>query len=174
MELTEIDKEGETVYIRPAMIGDIEALLAIYNDAVLHTTATYDYNPRSLPEQLTWFQSKQEGGYPILVGIIKNNVVGFSSYGSFRARPGYCYTVEHSVYVHQNFRCRGLARILMTSLLQHAKNAGYHMMIGGIDADNIPSLNLHEQLGFIQVGHLKEVGWKFERRLDLIMVQKIL
>jgi L-amino acid N-acyltransferase len=158
--------------IRPATPGDLERLRAIYNQAVLHTTASYDYEPRSVEAQVQWFAAKQAGGFPVLVADDGGMVTGFASYGTFRAWAGYRFTVEHSVYVHETFRRRGIASALVTNLLEHAAAQGLHLMVGAIDAANTGSIELHRRLGFEPAGVLKEAGYKFERWLDLAFMTR--
>ena len=154
--------------IRPAAWSDLESLRSIYNDAVLHTTASYDYEPRSAEAQSQWFATKQASGYPVLVADHDNGcAVAFASYGTFREWAGYRFTVEHSVYVHESFRRRGVGSKLMKCLLAHAAGQGLHLMVGAIDAANSSSIEMHRRLGFEPAGVLKEAGYKFERWLDL-------
>ncbi|MBV8680688.1 MAG: N-acetyltransferase [Aquitalea sp.] len=151
------------------------AILEIFNEAILNSTALYDYKPRTLQNMIGWFETKQAGGFPV-IGVEDENgvLLGFGSYGSFRAWPAYKYTVEHSVYVHQAHRGRGLGRLLMRELIAAAGQHGLHAMMGGIDASNAGSIALHEQLGFTHVGTLPQVGFKFGRWLDLAFYQLLL
>lgn len=159
--------------IRPATQADLERLRSIYNDAVLRTTASYDYEPRTAEAQLQWFAGKQAGGYPVLVADDgSGEAMGFASYGSFRAWAGYRFTVEHSVYVHESARRRGIASTLVRSLLVHAAGQGLHLMVGAIDAANTGSIELHRRLGFEPAGVLKEAGYKFDRWLDLAFMTR--
>jgi len=159
--------------IRPAEPSDLERLRSIYNDAVVHTTASYDYEPRTAEAQATWFATKQSAGYPVLVADDgAGAAMGFASYGPFRAWAGYRFTVEHSVYVHEAFRRRGIASVLVTHLLHHAAGQGLHLMVGAIDAANTGSIELHRRLGFESAGVLKEAGYKFDRWLDLAFMTR--
>jgi phosphinothricin acetyltransferase len=159
--------------IRPADRSDLEPLRSIYNDAVLHTTASYDYEPRSAEAQIQWFAAKQAGGYPVLVADDGGGTaVAFASYGTFRAWAGYRFTVEHSVYVHESFRRHGMASELVKRLLAHAAGQGLHLMVGAIDAANTGSIEMHRRLGFGPAGVLKEAGYKFERWLDLAFMTR--
>jgi len=150
------------------------AILEILNDAILHSTSLYDYTPRTLEHMQRWFQAKQAGDFPIVGAVADDVLLGFASYGTFRAWPAYKYTVEHSVYVHPDHRgCRvGLA--VMTELIERAKSQQYHVMIGGIDADNSTSIALHKRLGFSHSGTIQHAGFKFGRWLDLAFYQLIL
>lgn len=153
--------------IREAAPADLAAMLAIYNHAVLHTTASYDYEPRSEESQQAWFSAKQAGGQPVLVAEQDGEVAGYASYGPFRAWAGYRYTVENAVYVGERYRRRGIASALMRELVGRARGQGLHLMVAGIDADNAGSIELHRRLGFVEAGVLREAGYKFDRWLDL-------
>ncbi len=160
--------------VRPAARADVPAMLEIYNHAVLHTTASYDLEPVPLLTRLEWFDRKEEAGWPVLVIEDGPEVVGWATYGSFREKPGYAGTVEHSVYIREGLRGRGLGRTLMTALIEEARAAGFHIMVGGVDAANTDSLAFHASLGFVQVALFRQVGRKFGRWLDLAFVQQLL
>ena len=150
-------------------------ILDIFNDAILNSTALYDYKPRAPQSMVGWFDAKRADGFPV-IGVEDGNgmLLGFGSYSTFRERPAYKYTVEHSVYVHKDHRGRGLARAVMRELIAAARENDVHAMIGGIDATNTGSIALHEQLGFKHVGTLRQVGFKFSRWLDLVFYQLVL
>jgi L-amino acid N-acyltransferase YncA len=151
-----------------------EAVLEIFNEAILQSTVLFEYEPRTITYMEEWFAEKMRSGFPI-IGIEEEGVLlGFSTFGSFRHFPAYQHTVEHSVYVHRDHRGKGLARRLMEELLNRAEPMGVHAMIGVIDADNKASISLHEQMGFEYGGRLREVGHKFNRWLDVVFYQKIL
>jgi phosphinothricin acetyltransferase len=152
-----------------------EAILAIFNDAIAHSTALYDYRPRTAQSMATWFEAKRAGGFPVL-GLENNagELLGFASYGPFRAFPAFKYTVEHSVYVRQDQRGRGWGRDLMQALIAEARRHEVHALIGAIDADNTGSIALHRRLGFQHAGTLPQVGFKFGRWLDLALYQLLL
>jgi phosphinothricin acetyltransferase len=150
-------------------------ILAIFNDAIANSTALYDYRPRP-PESMTgWFEAKTRGRYPI-IGIESDSgeLMGFASYGAFRAWPAYKYSVEHSIYVDARFRGQGLGRVLLKEIIAAAERQDYHVMVGGIDAANAVSIKLHESLGFTHSGTVQHAGFKFGRWLDLAFYQKIL
>lgn len=160
---------------RDAAAVDLQAMLAIYNHAVAHTTASYDYEPRSMERQQAWFAAKQEAGLPVLVARAGGEVAGFASYGPFRAWDGYRFTVEHGVYVAEPFRRRGIASSLVRTLIERAGAQGLHLMVAGIDAANAGSIELHRRLGFEDAGVLREAGYKFGRWLDLaFMTRKVI
>jgi L-amino acid N-acyltransferase len=162
------------IVIRDARELDLAAMLAIYNDAVLTTTAVYDYTPRSSEQQAAWFKAKQEQGLPVLVAEDGGAVVGFASYGPFRPWPAYLHSAENSLYVAPEQRGRGIGSALLPALIQRAAERGLHTMIAGIDATNEASLRLHAKFGFERVAQFREVGWKFERWLDLAFLQLML
>jgi len=160
--------------IRKATENDLQGILDIYNDAIINTTAVYNYKPHTLEMRKVWFNEKVEKGIPVFVADDNGQVVGFASYGAFRAWAAYKYSVEHSVYVHTAFRRKGIAKQLMLTLIESVNQKEIHTMIAGIDADNAISIHLHKQLGFEEAGHFKQVGYKFGKWLDLIFMQLIL
>jgi L-amino acid N-acyltransferase len=162
------------IVIRNAREPDLAAMLAIYNDAVLTTTAVYDYQPRSNEQQTAWFKIKQDQSLPVLVAEDDGAIVGFASYGPFRPWPAYLHSVENSLYVAPEKRGRGIGSALLPALIQRAAKRGLHTMIAGIDATNEASLRLHAKFGFERVAQFREVGWKFERWLDLAFLQLML
>ncbi|MBK5272865.1 MAG: N-acetyltransferase [Bacteroidia bacterium] len=161
------------IHIREAIEDDLPQLLAIYNDIILHTTAVYDYEPHTLEMRKTWFRTKQEQGFPVFVAEEENQILGFSSIGPFRAWAAYKYSVENSVYVTADARGKGIGKLLIPPLIEAAKKLQLHTIIAGIDATNEASLKLHKGFGFEEVAHFKEVGWKFDRWLDLKFLQLI-
>lgn len=160
--------------IRSATEHDIAPVLAIYNHAIEHTTAVFSYEPHTLEMRREWFESKQANGHPVLVAETDGQIAGFATYGAFRPWPAYGHSVEHSVYTAPEFRRRGIARSLMNELISQARANGLHAMIGGVVAENAESIRLHESLGFSEVAHFREVGWKFGRWLDLKFFELLL
>jgi phosphinothricin acetyltransferase len=152
-----------------------EAVLAIFNDAILHSTALYEYRPRTREVMARWFAARRETGAPVLVAEDDDGTVaGFASWGPFRSFPAYKYTVEHSVYVQRDRRGRGVGRALLRALLERAELEGLHVMVGAVDAANAASVALHERMGFVHAGRLHAVGFKFGRWLDLDFYQRVL
>lgn len=160
--------------IRDAAEGDLPGILAIYNDAVENTTAIWNETLVDLDNRRAWLNARLAQGYPVLVAVADGAVLGYASFGDWRAFDGYRHTVEHSVYVGANMRGRGVGRALLTALIPRAAALGKHVLVAGIEADNQPSIRLHEQLGFIRTGLMPEVGTKFGRWLDLQFMQLIL
>lgn len=175
------------VTIRPANEADLPGILAIYNDAILNTTATYDTEPETLAQRAAWLQERRAQHMPILVAVANSSsredaagghvgkrdatIVGFAALSPHSAKPGYRHTVMNSVYVAPDARGLGLGTLLLTELLRRAREIGAHVVIASIDAENEASLKLHRKLGFRKVAHLHEVGWKFGRWLDVVYMQ---
>jgi L-amino acid N-acyltransferase YncA len=153
---------------------DCTAILEIINDQILTGTALYDYEPRTLAQQLSVFEDKLEKGFPIIVAELNNEVVGFGYYSEFRFREAYKFTVEHSVYAKKNYIGKGIGNMLLTELIALAKNQGLHTMIGVIDSENESSIAFHEKFGFEKAGFIKESGFKFNRWLHSVFMQKML
>ncbi len=163
------------ITIRDAQLADMPAVLAIYNEAVANTTASYDYEPQALVDREALFTQRVKDGLPYLVACdTQNEVLGFASYGAYRPRPGWRFACEHSVYVAAQARGQGVASLLMVPLMAHAKAKGFHTMVGVVDAANEASLKLHAKHGFTTFGVMKEGGYKFERWLDVAFIQAIL
>jgi L-amino acid N-acyltransferase len=160
--------------IRDALQTDAPGILRIYNDAVVHTTAIWNDQPSSLESRLAWLKERQQSGYPVVVAADGSNVLGYASFGMFRPFDGYRHTVEHSVWVDGASRKAGIGYALVKDLISRARAMNKHVMVAGIEATNEPSLKLHGRLGFAQVGHLRSVGRKFDRWLDLIFMQLML
>ena len=160
--------------IRLATEHDLPEILDIYNDAILNTTAVYDYTAHTLEMRQAWFSAKQRDSYPVFVAEVDGAVAGFSSFGPFRAWAAYKYTVEHSVYVAQRFRKRGIGRLLVKTVIDSARQMDRHVILAGIDSANEVSIRMHKQLGFIETTTLKQVGYKFGRWLDLVFMQLVL
>lgn len=162
------------VTIRPATFNDVTAILDIVNYAILHTTANYNYDTQTIEDQNKWFEDKQLHQFPVIVAEYDGLIVGYGTYGTFREKKGYQYTVEHSVYVSDVFTGKGIGKLLLTELIQLAKTQGYHNMIGAIDADNLESIAFHKKFGFEACGVVKEAAFKFDKWLDLLFMQLII
>jgi phosphinothricin acetyltransferase len=151
------------------------AILRILNDAIVTSTALYDYEPRPLSSMESWFRAKTAGDFPVWGAVNEaDELLGFASYDVFRVRPAYKYTVEHSVYVGASARGKGVGTALMKRLIASAIAQDKHVLVGGIDAGNVGSLKFHEALGFEPAGVIKQAGFKFGRWLDLAFYQLVL
>lgn len=158
--------------IKDASIEDIAGILEIYNHAVVNTTAIWNESTVDIANRIAWMEGRRAAGYPVLVAVNEENqVLGYASFGDWRAFDGYKYTVEHSVYVHHAMQRGGVGKALMQALVVRAQQLGKHVMVAAIEAGNAPSIQLHRQLGFAETGYMREVGTKFGRWLDLVFMQ---
>lgn len=170
-----MEKRSGPVIIRDATQSDLPGVLAIYNDVIATSTAVYSYDAVTLEDREAWLEARRSQGFAVLVAVKGDEVLGFASFGEWRgAWPGYTFTVEHSVHVMAGQRGAGIGTQLMRRLILAAQAAGKHVMIGAIDADNEASIRFHERLGFKAVAHFNQVGFKFDRWLDLVFVQKFI
>lgn len=159
------------ITIRDATEGDLPGIMDIYNDAVVNTTAIWNEAVVDLDNRTAWFAARRERGFPVLVALRGKQVIGYASYGDWRAFDGYRHTVEHSIYVRSDTRGTGTGGKLMKALIDRASFNGVHVMIAGIEAENTASIKLHEKFGFRTVGRFSEVGIKFGRWLDLTCME---
>ena len=160
------------MHLKPCTEKQLPEILEIFNDAILNSTALYDYKIRTMETMYAWYDEKIAHNYPVLGAFDENNVLlGFATYGMFRVRPAYKYTVEHSVYVHPDKRGLGTGRILLREIIRKAEEQDFHVMVGVIDASNEVSIKLHENEGFVLTGVMKEVGFKFGKWLDAAFYQ---
>ena len=157
--------------IRDAIVSDFEEITEIYNQIVRSSTAIYSDLPASVEERVAWWQGRRAMGFPVLVAVEDGSLAGYGTFGEFRAWPGYRFTVEGTLHIHSSTRGRGIGRALLTELVGIAREMGKHTMVAGVDADNLPSLRFLERFGFERVGHFREVGYKFDRFLDLVFLQ---
>ena len=162
------------ITIRPYKVEDATAILEIINYNILNSTALYDYKIRTLDNQIAILDEKLKKGFPVLVATENEIVVGFGFYSEFRFREAYKFTVEHSVYAHQNHIGKGIGKLLIKELIVLAQKQNLHTMIGVIDAENVKSIAFHQQFGFEIVGTIKDSGFKFDRWLHSVFVQKML
>jgi L-amino acid N-acyltransferase YncA len=159
--------------IREATEADLPAIFAIYNDAVLNSTATWETTEVLPAEQIAWFDEHQSP-YAAIVAYDGEEVIGWASLSQYRPRQGYRFSAESTVYIHTERLRLGLGRVLVTEIIERARAAGFHTILGKISADNEASISLHTALGFEVVGHEREVGFKFGRWLDLVTMQLLL
>jgi phosphinothricin acetyltransferase len=162
------------IKIRPYQIEDAPILLEIINYNILNATALYDYEPRTLENQVAILKEKLSKGFPVIVATENEMVVGFGYYSEFRLREAYKFTVEHSVYAHPNHLGKGIGKSILENLILLAKAQKLHTMIGVIDAENQSSIEFHKKFGFEIAGTIKESGFKFNRWLHSVFMQKML
>lgn len=162
------------MHIRDAHSTDAAGIAEIYNDAVLNTTAIWNDATVDEADRAEWIAGRQGSGFPVLVADDGGEVVGYATYGDFRPHDGFRHTVEHSVYVRGDQRGSGIGRQLMMHLVDAARENGVHVMVAAIESGNTGSLRLHEKLGFVETGRMPEVGTKFGRWLDLVLLQLML
>ena len=161
--------------LKPCDEAQLPDILEIFNEAILNTTSVYDYNPRTMDDMMVWYYAKIKGDYP-LIGLfdLHGDLLGFGTYGPFRTRPAYKYSIEHSVYVREDMRGNGFGKVLLNEIINRAIQEDYHVLVGGIDSDNETSIRLHEKMGFEFSGSVKHAGYKFGKWLDLSFYQLIL
>ncbi len=161
--------------IRDARTRDLEAIAAIYNDAVANTTAIWNDVLVDVDNRAAWLADRTRQGYPVLVAVDdEDEVLGYASFGDWRAFDGYRHTVEHSVYIRGDQQGRGLGKTLMLALIERARSLGKHVMVAAVESGNVGSIRLHERLGFEETGRMSQVGTKFGRWLDLTFLQLVL
>nr|WP_315142439.1 GNAT family N-acetyltransferase [uncultured Flavobacterium sp.] len=162
------------ISLRPYQTEDTQAIVEIINYNILNSTALYDYNIRSYEQQKNILEEKINKNFPVIVAELDGKVVGFGMYSEFRFREAYKFTVEHSVYVDNEYHGKGIGKVLLQELIRIAKAQNLHTMIAVIDAENESSVEFHEKFGFKIVGVIKESGYKFERWLHSVFMQLIL
>lgn len=160
--------------IREARLEDMAGLLKIYNHVIETSTAVYMDEPLPLENRVAWFHQRQQEGFPIFVAEDADGIAGFASFGDFRPFAGYRFTVEHSIHVREGLRGKGLGQLLMPLLLERAKALGKHAILGVIDADNAGSIKFHARHGFEQSAFMPQVGYKFGRWLNIVIMQRFL
>jgi L-amino acid N-acyltransferase YncA len=156
--------------IRPATEADLVAINDIYNHYVLHSTCTYQEEPETIESRRQWFNHHGEK-HPVIVTVADGQVVGWGSLSAYHARSAYRHTVENSVYVHHEHHRKGIGTHLLDQLINRARNLGHRAIIAGIDGEQTASVALHAKFQFEKVGHLKQVGFKFDRWLDVIYLE---
>ncbi len=159
--------------IRPATEADLPAVNAIYNHYVATSTCTFQYEPETVAERRAWFISRT-AAHPVVVAEADGAVVGWAALSPWKSRVGYAHSVEFSVYVHPDHHRRGIGRALVADLVERARAAGHHTVIGGACTEHPASIALQESLGFVPVAHFRETGYKFGRWLDVVYFQLML
>ncbi|PHR91796.1 MAG: GNAT family N-acetyltransferase [Robiginitomaculum sp.] len=160
--------------IRPFIPSDISDMLLIYNEVIANSTAIYIDTPSTLEELQNWVKTKQAQNYPVLVAVDGDTVLGFSAFGDWRPKPGYRYTVEHTVHVSADTRGQGIGAQLVKALFPYAHALGKHVILGVVDGENTGSIRFHERLGFKEVARFPQVGYKFDRWLDAVFMQRFI
>jgi phosphinothricin acetyltransferase len=159
--------------VRDVLPADLSAINDIYNHFVQHSTCTYQEEPESMEGRRRWFRHHGER-HPVIVAEVDGQVIGWGSLSAYHARSAYRFTVENSVYIHHKHHRRGIGSLLLQDLISRARSLGHRAIIAGIDADQPASIALHGKFGFVEVGHLKQVGFKFGRWLDVIYLELLL
>lgn len=162
---------NQQIEILHANESDLEQILEIMNYEILNETSIYEDTPRTQEYIKEWYKIKVSDNSPVIVAKSNNTVLGFATYGKFRPRTGYRYTIEHSVYVHKKTQAKGVGKLLMSELTTKARTSGYKNMIARIDASNKGSIKFHKKMGFSEAGTLKKVGFKFDKWLDVVYMQ---
>lgn len=160
--------------MRDAEERDARDIAQIYNYAIEHSLAVFTETPSTVAERIEWLRARRGAGYPVFVCDLAGRVVGFASFSDFRPWPGYRFTVEHSVYVSQPHRGRGVGTLLMNKLFDAASALGKRTMVAGVEAGNTTSVRFHERLGFARAGTLPAVGFKFGTSVDLMFLYRSL
>jgi phosphinothricin acetyltransferase len=160
--------------ITDAVESDIPAITAIYNEVIRTSTAVFNDTAVSVEDRVEWWKARAAQGYPVLVAKDEKGVAGFATFGDFRPWPGYRFTVEGTIHIDASARRKGVGAALLQALIARARDAGKHVMVAGVDSANVASLGFLERSGFERVGHLREVGHKFGRFLDLVFLQYML
>jgi L-amino acid N-acyltransferase len=157
--------------IRQAVDADLDAILVIHNDAILNSTALWTDDIVARSDREEWLAAQSAAGDPVLVAIEDDELAGYATYAQWRTKWGYRHTVEDSVYLAAAYQGRGFGRALLTELITRARAAGYHIILADIESGNAASIRLHRSLGFEQVGQIPEIGRKFDRWLDLTILE---
>jgi L-amino acid N-acyltransferase len=163
----------QDVTVRLARVDDLPAINAIYNHYVERSTCTYQYEPTGLEERLAWFD-EHDASHPVTVATRSNGVVGWGSLSWFRTRIGYRFTVENAVYVRHDLHGQGIGGALLSDLVERGRAAGHRAIVAGISAEQSGSIALHLRAGFVEAGRLRQVGFKFDQWLDLILLERLL
>ena len=162
------------IIVRDAVEADLHAILEIYNFAILNETSVWNDDISDLADRSRWWKQRTSDGFPVFVADLDGIVVGYGTFGVFRHNQGYRFTVEHSIYVTSSVQRRGVGSVLLTRLIAEARRMNKHAIVGGIASDNVASIALHQRFGFVETGRMPQVGFKFGRWLDLVLMQKLL
>lgn len=160
--------------VRLAIPSDLEFIVAIYNEAVLNTTASFDLEPVTVQSRADWFANHQDTRYPLLVAEADGEVMGWASLSPWAPRKAYGGTAENSIYVSPSSQGSGVGSKLLRELIRRARDAELHTIVARVADGNPASLRLHERAGFVKIGTMREVGHKFGRFIDVDMLQLML
>ena len=163
--------------VRDAVADDLPAITDLYNSLIPTTTVAWTELRQTVAERSAWFDRQNADRFPVLVADVDGRVVGFCAYGHFRGAgkwPGYAFTAEHTIHVAQEQWANGIGRVLLETLVVRAQDNGIHVLVGAIDGDNGASIRFHQRLGFAEVARMPQVGHKFGRWLDLVLMQRVL
>jgi L-amino acid N-acyltransferase len=164
-----------TLHVRDATVDDLPAILELFNAGIATTTTAWRDHLADAGELATWFDERGAAGDPVLVAELDGRVVGYTCWACFRGGPrfpGYDRTVEQTVHVHEDHQGEGVGRALVEALVERARTAGIHVLVAGVDAENEASIRFHRALGYVEVARMPEVGRKFDRWLDLVLLQR--
>ena len=156
--------------IRLATADDLNAINDIYNYYVLNSTCTYQEVPELIEDRKKWFEY-HDAKHPVTVAIMESKVVGWGSLSTFHTRSAYRFAIENSIYLDHRYQRRGIGSAVLVDLIDRARSIGHHTIVAGADGEQTASLALHKKFGFEEVAHFKQVGFKFERWLDVIYMQ---
>jgi L-amino acid N-acyltransferase YncA len=162
------------ITVRLATEADVPAITDIYNYEVLHGVATFDVEPKTLDDRLAWFRETQQPPHCVVLADQGGTVVGWGCLHQFHTRPAYRFTTEDSVYIHQDRRGEGIGKLILAELIERARQRGFHTVLAGMTEGNEASVRLHRSFGFEVIGVQRDVGYKFERWLDVTWMQKML
>jgi phosphinothricin acetyltransferase len=157
--------------ITDAVEADLQRITRIYNDVLVTSTAIFNEVPVTVEERIDWWKERVQQGYPVLVATNEGSVIGFATFGDFRPWPGYRFTVEGTIHIDSSARRQGVGTALLKVMIERARAMGKHVMVAGVESTNLASLQFLEGFGFERAGHLREVGYKFDRFLDLTFLQ---
>ncbi|MCK4365406.1 MAG: N-acetyltransferase [Thermoplasmatales archaeon] len=160
------------VDIKQATANDLEAITEIYNEAILKTVATFDTETKTIEQQRKWFENHSSKN-PILVAEENGVIFGFASLSKYSNRCAYSDTAEISLYIMEEFQGKGIGKKLMKAIIDEGEKVGLHAVIARITDGNEKSIHLHKSVGFEHIGTMKEVGFKFDKRLDVCLMQKV-
>ena len=163
----------DTVRLRPAVEGDLPAINRIYNEEIRTGVATFDLEAWSAERRAAWFAEHDPDETPVLVAELGGTLVGFSYLSLFGGKPGYYHTRENTVFVDPAYQRRGIGQLLLDAIVEEARRVGAHALIARIEASNEASIEIHRRAGYELTGREREVGRKFDRWLDVVVMTRL-